>query len=302
MHNFWANMPSPRHLIVFEAAARLGSFTLAAAELRMQQPSVSAAIKQLEADLKIVLFYRSHRKVQLTSAGERLFAGVSAGLAGMENSIKAVQEMVRQEHVTLSTSSAFSYYWMMPRMTLLRETHPDIDLRVQNSDREPDLDVENISLGIRLGHGDWRGCMSAKIADEIIYPVANPMVMRAATNLRSIPNLLNQRLIHLEEPIRERPTWADWFRHHRIDNRDLHGGLRLNDYALVLQAAVSGEGFAIGWDHIVGNMLDRGVLAARQDWRWVTGRGVYLVWSQNKPLSRQARQVRDWMIDLSRSG
>ena len=299
MQNFWANMPSPRHLIVFEAAARLGSFTLAGEELRMQQPSVSAAIKQLEADLQIVLFYRSHRKVQLTSAGERLFAGVSAGLAGMESSIKAVQQMVRQEHVTLSTSSAFSYYWMMPRMTFLREMHPEIDLRVQNSDREPDLDVENISLGIRLGHGDWPGCKSAKIADEILYPVASPMVMRAATNLRSIPNLMSQRLIHLEEPIRERPTWADWFRHHRIDDRDLHGGLRLNDYALVLQAAVSGEGFAIGWDHVVSNMLNRGVLAARQDWRWETGRGVYLVWSRNKTLSRQAQQVRDWMIDLA---
>lgn len=300
MQNFWTTIASPRNLIIFEAAARLGSFTLAADELHMQQPSVSAAIKQLEGELKIVLFYRSHRKVSLTAAGERLYSGVSTGLNGMASSIKAVQDMVRHDHVTLSTSSAFSYYWMMPRMNKLRDLYPNIDLRVQNSDREPDLDVENISLGIRLGDGHWRGCESAKIADEIIYPVANPKVMSAATTLRSIPNLMHQRLIHLEEPIRERPTWGDWFSHHNISNSDLSGGLRLNDYALVLQAAVSGEGFAVGWDHIVSNMLDRGVLSARKEWRWKTGRGVYLVWSRERQLSKPAEQVRDWMIDVSR--
>ena len=296
MQNFWATMPSPRHFIIFESAARLGSFTLAAEELRMQQPSVSAAIKQLEAGLNIVLFYRTHRKITLTSAGERLYAGIAAGLSSMEGAIAGVQDMARNPHVTISTSSAFSTYWMMPRMHLLHKSHPDIELRVQNSDRELDLDAERISLGIRLGDGAWRGYDCHKIADEILYPVASPRVMAAAPNVRSIPNLLNQRLIHLEEPIRERPTWADWFTYHNISHIDLSGGLRLNDYALVLQAAISGEGFATGWDHIVRDMIDKGVLAARKDWQWRTGRGVYLIWSTARPLSDNARKVRDWMI------
>lgn len=301
MSNLWSNISSPRQLVIFESAARLGSFSRAAEELKMQQPSVSAAIKQVESDLGITLFYRSHRKVTLTSAGERLYAGVAAGLADIETAINAVREMTRPEHVTLSTSSAFSYYWMMPRMTRFREHLPDVDLRMQNSDREPDLDIENISLAIRLGDGHWSGYDSAKLADEILYPVASPIVMATANTLRSIPNLLHQRLIHLEEPIRERPTWADWFAHHKINHEELKrhrldAGLRLNDYALVLQAAVSGEGFATGWDHIVSNMIERNVLAARKEWSWHTGRGVYLVWSTNKPLSNSAMRVRDWII------
>ncbi|MGC6530427.1 MAG: LysR substrate-binding domain-containing protein [Candidatus Puniceispirillaceae bacterium] len=300
MSNYWNNMPSVRHMVIFEAAARLGSFTQAAEELHMQQPSVSAAIKQIESQIGITLFYRSHRKVKLTLAGERLFAGVGAGLSAMENAFQSVQAMVSQDHVTLSTSSAFSHYWMMPRLQQLHDAFPDIDLRVQNSDREPDLDAENISLGIRLGNGNWKGYDSAKIADEVIYPVASPLVMHAAKNLRSLPNLMAQRLIHLEEPIRERPTWKDWFQHHQIPDAELTGGLRLNDYALVLQAAISGEGFAIGWHHIVSGMLQSGVLAAKQDWQWQTGRGVYLVWSQTRPLSTKAVQVRDWMIGISR--
>lgn len=289
-------MPSPRHFIIFETAARHSSFTQAAKELHMSQPSISAAIKQIETHLDIVLFYRSHRRITLTSAGQRLYNGIARGLTSMEDAISSVQNMARQDHVTLSTSSAFSYYWMMPRLSGLHALHPDIDLRMQNSDRELDLDSEGISLGIRLGDGDWPGYESYKIADEIIYPVASPMVMAAAPNLRSIPSLINQRLIHLEEPIRERPTWHDWFVHHNIATIAIKGGLRLNDYALVLQAAISGEGFAIGWDHIVKDMLDKGVLSARKEWGWQTGRGIYLVWSKQRPLSENAQKVRDWMI------
>jgi DNA-binding transcriptional LysR family regulator len=299
MSKLWLQLQSPRNLIVFDAAARLRSFTRAAEELNMQQPSVSAAIKQLEELLGVQLFTRGHRKVNLTVAGERLYTDVSSALGVIENSVAAVRQMGRNEHITLSTSSAFSYYWMMPKMADLHAQHPDIDLRLQTSDREPDLSTENISLGIRLGNGKWPGYHAAKIAEEIIYPVASPKVMAAATNLRSIPNLLQERLIHLEEPIRIRPTWADWFADHGIHDRKIAAGLRLNDYALVLQAAVSGEGFAFGWDHQVRNLLERGLLVARKEWAWKTGQGIYLVWARNQNLVPQAIQVRDWIISVS---
>lgn len=299
MSKLLKNLSSPRNLFVFDAAARLGSFTLAAEELNMQQPSVSAAIKQLELALGVQLFHRAHRKVELTIAGEKLFAGVGQALAIIERSVDAVQSKRRSRHVTLNSSSAFSYYWMIPKLHLLHEIHPEIDLRMQTSDREPDLDVENIDLGIRLGDGNWSECQSEKLADEVIFPVASPRVMSSATNLRSIPSLLNQRLIHLEEPIRERPTWQQWFAHHSITQVELQKGLRLNDYALVLQAAVAGEGFAFGWEHIVRNLLERKLLAGRQEWSWHTGRGIYVVWSKSNSLSSHSKQVRDWILSFS---
>jgi len=299
MRKIWSRVSSPRNLILFEAAARHGSFTRAAAEIGVQQPSVSSAIKQLEQGLGVQLFKRGHRRIDLTNAGARLFADVARALNTMETSVEAIHQMGRDSHVTLNSSSAFSYYWMMPKLQDLRDIHPQIDLRLQNSVVEPDLEAENISLGIRMGDGNWPGYEAAKLADEIIYPVAAPCVMAAAKNLRSIPNLMQERLIHLEEPIRPRPTWSQWFAHHGIAGREFAGGLRLNDYALVLQAAVSGEGFAFGWDHIVRNLLERGTLAARQDWGWCTGRGIYLIWSGTRGLTPQATQVRDWIISVA---
>lgn len=290
---------SPRALVFFEAAARLNSFTRAAEELGVQQPSVSAAIKQLEAAVAVQLFVRRHRQVELTPAGKRLFADVSRSLQEIDNSLQAVRLMGQQGYVTISTSTAHSHYWLMPRLHLLRDTHPQIDLRMQNSDRDPALDEENLSLGIRLGDGNWPGYHSAKIANEIIYPVASPHLMAAATNLRSLPNLLHERLIHLEEPIRKRPTWRQWFAHHGISDIELKGGLRLNDYAVVLQAALPGEGFAFGWDHIVRHLIEKRILVGRPEWAWHTSNGIYLIWSKRLPISEPAQRVRDWIISVS---
>ena len=298
MRNTLKLISSPRNLFVFEAAARLGSFTLAAEELGMQQPSVSASIKQLEGSLSVRLFDRGHRQITLTNAGLRFYADVSQALRGIESAAEAVHNMGRSDYVTLNSSSAFSYYWMMPKLHTLRELHPDIDLRLQSSVREPDLDVENISIAIRLGDGDWPDCHAVKIADEVIFPVASPIVMQSAVNLRSVPNLLKERLVHLEEPIRMRPTWSQWFEHHGIKNIEISEGLRLNDYALVLQAAQTGEGFAFGWKHIVSDLIDRQLLAAREEWSWQTGRGIYLVWSRSRPLSGNALKVRDWILSF----
>ena len=296
MRNTLKLIASPRNLFIFEAAARLGSFTQASNELGMQQPSVSAAIKQLETSLGVRLFDRGHRRITLTNAGLRFYADVSQALRGIESSAEAVHNMGRTDYVTLNSSSAFSHYWVMPKLHQLRELHPTIDLRLQNSEHEPNLDIENISIAVRLGDGMWTDCYSTKIADEVIFPVASPILMRSARNLRTVPNLLHERLIHLEEPIRIRPTWKQWFEHHGIKNIHISEGMRLNDYALVLQAAQTGEGFAFGWEHIVRDLIDRKLLAARQDWAWHTGRGIYLVWSKARPLSENALHVRDWIL------
>ncbi len=299
MHSIWKQIGSPRNLVIFESAARLGSFTRAAEDMGIQQPSVSAAIKQLEQALGVALFLRGHRSISLTAAGNRLFSDVSRSLGDIEQSLQSVRNMGRRDYVTLNGSSAFSYYWIMPRLSELQKHHPGIDLRVQISDREPDLDFENISLGIRRGKGHWPGCYAAKIADEVIFPVASPRVMAAARNLRSIPNLMHERLIHLEEPIRERPTWEQWFAHHNVPRVEFSSGLRLNDYALVLQAAMSGEGFAFGWEHVVRDLISKQLLAGQEGWSWCTGNAFYLVWSRSKPLSPQAELVRNWIISIS---
>lgn len=298
MQELWKLVSSPRHLLVFEAAARTGSFTRAARELNVQQPAVSASIKQLEQSLGTALFLRTHRAVALTHAGERLFNDVSDAFNRIHQTAEMLSQRSAQDHVTLSASSAFVHYWMIPRLARFHDAHPDIDLRLQTSEREPDIDAEGISLAVRRGTGDWAGCESHLIAPEVISPIAAPRVMAAAVNLRTVSTLAHHALIHLEEPVRERPNWSDFFAYWNAPYREPRTGLRLNDYALVLQAAIAGEGFAFGWHHVTEHLIEQGLLSRRQEWAWKTGAGFYLVWSSSTRLSPQAERVRDWLVSL----
>ncbi len=298
MQKLWKLVSSPRHLLVFEAAARTRSFTKAANELNVRQPAVSASIKQLETSLGTRLFDRAHRSVSLTQAGERLFNDVSSAFSRIQATAELLSARSAQAHVTLSASTAFAHYWMVPKLAEFHHAHPDIDLRLQTSEREPAIGSDGTSLAIRRGHGDWSGCDSHLIAPEVIMPIAAPRVNAAAIHLRTVANLLNQSLIHLEEPIRERPTWADFFQHWNVPYVEPKTGLRLNDYALVLQAAIAGEGFAFGWQHVTQQLVAQGLLVPRSEWAWSTGAGFYLVWSDSIPLSPQERNVRDWLIGL----
>lgn len=296
MRELWKLTASPRHLAVFEAAARLGSFTRAAEEMNVQQPAVSASVKQLESALGVVLFLREHKKITLTTAGERLYSDVSGAFGQILGSVHSVRQLSRAEHVTLNASTAFNHYWMMPRLQDLHRMSPDIDLRLQSSDREPDIDAENISLGVRRGYGDWPDCHASLIAREEIYPVASPARLAPGRFTRP-EDILRERLIHLEEPIRARPGWQNWADHFGITEKLPDSGLRLNDYALVLQAAIAGEGVAFGWHHVTEPLLAQGLLVARPEWTWRSGAGFYLVWSKTRPLSDKAAQVRDWILD-----
>ncbi|MEQ9260183.1 MAG: LysR substrate-binding domain-containing protein [Roseovarius sp.] len=298
MQKLWKLVSSPRHLLVFEAAARTGSFTRAARELNVQQPAVSAAIKQLEQSLGVRLFARAHRSVTLTHAGERLHNDVFAAFERIHQTAAMLAQQGAQRHVTLSASTAFAHYWMVPRLAAFHAAHPGLDLRLQTSEREPEIDAEGISLGIRRGDGTWPGCESHLIAPEVISPIASPRLMASAVTLRSVATLPHQTLIHLEEPIRERPGWADFFAHWKVPYTEPRTGLRLNDYALVLQAAIAGEGFAFGWHHVTEHLVRQSLLKRRDEWAWNTGKGFYLVWSATTPLTPEAEKVRDWLVSL----
>lgn len=287
---------SPHHLAVFEAAARHLSFTRAAAELNVSQPAVSAAIKQIEATLGAALFTRGHRSVTLTEAGRELSGEVTDGFQRMIRTGERLRAAHRGRHVTLSISSAFAAYWMAPRLGDFRALHRDIDLRLQTTDKDIDLAAEGLSLGVRRGDGDWKGYDSALIAPERLMAVAAPRYLAQAGPFRSLLALSRARLIHLDEPFRPRPSWTEWFHALGQPYADLGDGLRLNDYAIVLQTAMAGEGVSLGWAHVVDRLISLGLLAPVGDWVWNSGRGFHLIWPTAAPLSDDAARVRDWII------
>lgn len=290
---------SANHLMVFEAAARAQSFTIAALELNVTQPAVSRSIRELEAALGMSLFSRGHRSVTLTEEGEVLYQSVSAGFGRMLEAARRLHRRAPQAHVTFVTSSPFANYWLVPRLSEFRRRHPDIDLALHVSSRSLDLTDERVSLSVWLGGGDWPGIVCARLADEEIFPVASPALMRERRDSSALNALVDERLIHLDEAFLPARTWTDWFDEMKIDYHDDGSGLRLNDYTLVLQAAMAGEGIALGWHHLVDRLIEQGLLVPVGDRTWKTGDGFYLVWSRTTALSPSTQAVRDWALGFA---
>ena len=286
---------SAHHLVVFEAAARHRSFTAAARELSVTQPAVSRSIRQLEAALGISLFTRSHRSVELTEAGEILFQAVSAGFGRILEAARRLRGRAHA-HVTLLTSAAFAHYWLVPRLSDFHARHPEIDLRFQVSDKLLDLAEESSSLGVRLGTGNWHGYNSEPIVAEEVFPIASPAYGDALAHTDDPGALARERLIHLDEPFIPSRTWSEWFDAMNARYHDDGSGLRLNHYVLVLQAAMAGEGLAMGWAHLVDPLIEQGLLVRIGRRKWRTERSFQLIWSSRTPLSPQAEAVRDWIL------
>lgn len=288
-------LPTASGLVVFEAAARHGSFTGAGDELGMSQAAVSLHIRKLEAALGTMLFRREHRKVQLTEAGSRFFNDVAMGLGQIRRSISAMKARAAGGHVTISASTAFASYWMLPRLERLRAELPGIDLRMETSDRDTDIMAENIPLAIRRGNAPFAGYESAPLADEIIVPLASPRYVERAGLPQTPGELARHRLIHLEEPYRPCPAWPDWFAAMGCGAPAQAEGLRINDYALVVQAMLDGQGVALGWRHLTDPLVADGKLVPVGPQLAVKA-GYHVIWARDLALGEAAAKVRDWVL------
>lgn len=289
-------VPSIGSLVVFEAAGRLSSFSAAARELGMSQAAVSYAIGRLEAQLSTTLFFREHRRVRLTEAGGRFLADVALGLSHIHKSAEALRAQATGVHVTLSASTAFAAYWMVPRLERFRQEVPGIDLRIQTADRDLDLVAERISLGIRGGSAaDWPHYALQPLAPEEIYAVCGPGYAARHGLPGCVEELAGHSLIHLEEPFRPATTWRDFLAAAGVDARHGLGGLRINDYVLVIQSVIAGQGIALGWRHLTDRLVEEGVLIRPLDGVLVTGKHFHVAWPKDTTLSEPARRVRDWL-------
>jgi len=267
----------------------------------MTQAAVSYAVRKLEDQLGVPLFHREHRSVELTDVGERFLADVTMGLSRIQRSAEDIRTKGRESNVTLAASTAFGSMWMLPRLARFRADLPEIDLRIQTSVRDLDLDEEPIPLGVRGGDpASWPRYHSAMLAPEVVFPVASLGFVEKRGRPERPEDLLRLPLIHLEEPVRAACDWSEWFASTGVRYTAQPRRLAINDYVLVIQAVLGGEGVALGWQHLVGEQLKSGALVPVGGHVLDTNLAFYVVWPRSRELNAQARRVRDWLVEEGR--
>ena len=258
---------SDRWLRTFVAVAESGSFTAAARILGVGQPAASHAVARLESALGMPLFERSTRGLTMTAEGRLLHQRVSVALAEVDDAVDSIRRVHANEMVTLSVSTSLANFWLLPRLPEFKRRHPDVDLRVITTDTDDAVGLDDADLWIPLGREHPGHLEATLFRVERIVPVAAPAVAATlGTDARPEPaRLVEAPLLHLEERYRPRYDWSRWFSDHGVPLGKAVGGYRSNDYSLVLQAALDGQGVALGWEHIVMSLLESGRLVALAD-------------------------------------
>lgn len=291
-------LPSLIALQMLECAARLGSFTRAAAELNVTESAISRQIQALEERLGVRFFERARQRVVLTSDGDRYVREIRAELKAIERATKDLASRAGgMEVIELAVVPTFATQWLIPRLASFRTEHPRIVINIHARPDPFHFADSLFDAAIFFGDRPWDGHPSAILLDEgPSVPVCSPSLLQGA-RLRRREDLLRQPLLHLAS----RPdAWPDWF---SADDEEIRrkasAGPRYDLFTMVARAAICGLGIAVLPEMMVRSEMESGQLvalpfAAGQE----SGRSgsYFLTYRQVKPGDNKLQAFLDWLL------
>ena len=287
-------LPSFNALLVFEVSARMRSFKLAAEELNVTQPSVSSTIKSLEEHLGFRLFQRNNRGVELTSAGLELASELSPALERIELKLKSLSDR-NSDTLTIAASTSVSAQWLLPKTSDYKREHGDLSISIITTDRNLDPS-DDLDFSIRRGPKNWDRPNCWHLSDEELYLICSPSYRERFGPIHGLSDLVNHKIIHNAEPYRKRMDWREWLDAQGCSDIKLPVSLVLNDYQLVLQACVAGEGVALGWSFTTRALIEAGFLEVPIENTVCTDFAFYIIAPTWKDVSKNKLKYIKWLV------
>ncbi|MFC3031948.1 LysR substrate-binding domain-containing protein [Pseudoalteromonas fenneropenaei] len=251
------NLPPLKSLHYFKLAAELGSFKLAAESLYVTQAAVSQQIRLLESQLGVTLFTRQTRKVELTAQGKQLLPFLTSAFLHIQNGIESLSRDPNPNCLTLSVLPSFASCWLLPRVSQFQAAHPDINIRIDPSDAPAKFDEGQIDLGIRFGLGQYPELHSEKLSADCLLLAYKPGILDPSQPLKA--QLQKQKLIMDICPDAEQ-AWRLLFAELNMDEHNLPSNLAIDNAALVVQAALAGQGVAMLRQRLIEPLVALGQL------------------------------------------
>ncbi len=311
------HLPSTQALACFEAAARHESYTRAAQELALTQSAVSRQILALEDQLGVQLFRRTRHGVLLTPAGRHYARQVARRLQGLEQDTLDV--MAHQGHggaLSLAAVATFATRWLIPRLPLLAERHPEIVVHIETQTRPFLFGDTGFDAALYAGTpeqvANWPGVQAQLLMPEDVLPVCSPRLLEQAAQLSGMPRgtgrahqgVAPQVLARL--PLIQQSTrphgWRQWFDAMGVQDapRALDGP-RYELFSMTAVAAAHGLGVALMPPMLIEAEMARGELVVACQKPLRGERGYYLITpAQHPPPVLQA--FADWLRDMAATG
>lgn len=296
MRNLRFKLPPLNSLVVFEAAARHLSFTQAGEELRISREAVSRQIRSLETFLDQKLFHRLHRALELTEAGEKLHATVGDSLGAIADTASELADPNSGSSVMVSATVAIASFWLTPRLPRFRAAQPDTTIHVTVADTPDNMRHAGINIGLRYGDGNWPGLRARHLFDIDSLPVCSPEYLQSAAVLKKPGDLCHHTLLNLDGQSHAAEDWSWWLNAFGAEAPEPSQIIGFDNYANVIQAAVNGQGVALGFSGLMDDLIERGQLVVPMKHRKGRGLGVYVVLPEDAAMSPSTRKFHDWMI------
>jgi LysR family transcriptional regulator, glycine cleavage system transcriptional activator len=287
------HLPSLTSARAFEAAARLGSFTLAAEELGMTQSGVSRHIKVLEGQLGQALFVRHNRRIELTAAARELAPSLTEAFDALAGAFARVERRTRSV-INLTAAPSLHPRWLLPRLAAFQAKYPELEIRLDQSRALVDLDHAGFDAALRSGDGRWPGLEAHKIVPFRLAPLCSPALFEGRV-VTSPKDLLGLPLLEPDDP-----AWPLWFEAAGFPNPDMdkRPALRMSSRDLYGQAALAGRGVALLSPELYSHELSTGELV--QPFPAVVDfepRAYWLVSPASQRRSRSLQLLRNWLTD-----
>lgn len=258
-------LPSIDLLRSFEAAARHLSFTKAAEELFVTQSAVSRQIKTLEEQLSVKLFLRDIRKLNLTEAGQQLHQSVDSVLKHLETTISTLVTADQSRTLGLSTTVSFSALWLIPRLGRFRSLYPLVDVRVSATSEVQDIKRNRLDMAIRYARPETVPAGARILFQEEVFAVcSHSLLCDVERPLREPADLHKHVLLHMDDSCGDWPwyMWSSWLGKMGLPQLRPAGVIRFSQYDQMIQAAIDGQGVALGRQPLVGRLLAQQRLVA----------------------------------------
>jgi LysR family transcriptional regulator, glycine cleavage system transcriptional activator len=287
-------LPPLNAVRAFEACARHGSFTLAAAELCVSQGAVSRHIACLEQWLQVKLFARLHRGVELTPQGKAFFTVAKSTLDLLESGAAQLKRSPDENRLRLKLPPTFAMRWLVPRLARFHALHRNVDVQITTSHAAGDFEREDIDISIYSWPAPPSGPGYRRLLSETLLPVCAPGLLDRAPPLRTPADLESHVLLcSLNRP----SDWPAWVAAAGVDGIDGNRGLKFENAALAYQAAIDGLGVMIAQWAFVEDDLASGRLVAPFDLRVPTTHAYFLATHPHREKPASLRAFEDWILN-----
>lgn len=287
-------------LHAFEATARHGSFTGAAQELGVTPAAVGQLVRSLEDWVGHPLLHRTRsgkERLTLVDEAQDALQDITQGLDKLESGLKKLRGRRSRSVVVVTASQVLMMNWLMDRLNRFSETHENIDLRLNVTEKLMDVSHGEADIGIRCGQGDWPGVNKTWLMDEEAVLICSPRLV-PPEKMACSEWLATQKLIHDDTPHpgADFPSWDDVLMTVGAPEA-LESGLHINSTSAVILSALSGRGVAVVRHALVKNLIETGQLAQlHSEHRWPLRWSYYLVTPQQKVMRDDVKVFHDWLL------